>query len=366
MRSVEGRLALLCEAAANCRLCPRMATRTKVLSAANGDPHSRVLFVAEAPGRLGADRTAVPLCGDASGRLFEELLSGAGWRRDEVFITNALLCNPRSEKGNNDRPSGEELTNCSAYLQATLDLVDPDVVVALGGVALSALELIAPHGLSLRDDAAELHPWHGRQLVPLYHPAPRARVHRSPIHQRADFADLATYVDPKRGLKQRRPRTKPPELSHGSPLERLMVAVVSLLGSTSYFRLTKLLYFADLRATTQLGRSLTGQLYLRAQEGPWSPGLRDALARLRGHEVVCSGRGPSLTLRPGPQPRFAAELDEQALEILAEVLARYSARSEAELKTAAYLTPPMREMLVREQRGERTRGQPLQLDANRD
>ena len=79
----------------NCKKCPRMCGRTKVLSKKNGNINSKVMFIAEAPGRHGADRTGVPLDGDKTGDNFEELLKHIGWKREDVFITNAVLCNPQ-------------------------------------------------------------------------------------------------------------------------------------------------------------------------------------------------------------------------------------------------------------------------------
>ena len=58
-----------------------------------------MLFVAEAPGRLGADRTGIPLYGDRTGENFQTLLGNIGWKREQVFITNAVLCNPKQETG---------------------------------------------------------------------------------------------------------------------------------------------------------------------------------------------------------------------------------------------------------------------------
>src|SRR3954447_6489609 len=87
--------ARLVEEARACQVCPRMTGRTRLLGPANGLLTARVYFVAEAPGRLGGDRTAIPLCGDQSGRNFERLLVEAGLERSEIFVTNAVLCNPR-------------------------------------------------------------------------------------------------------------------------------------------------------------------------------------------------------------------------------------------------------------------------------
>jgi uracil-DNA glycosylase family 4 len=65
-----------------------------VLAGSNGPLKARVMFIGEAPGRLGAARTGVPFTSDQSGLRFQRLLAAAGLRREEVFLTNALLCNP--------------------------------------------------------------------------------------------------------------------------------------------------------------------------------------------------------------------------------------------------------------------------------
>jgi uracil-DNA glycosylase family 4 len=177
-----------------CRLCPRMEGRRRVLGPGNGPLDTRVLFVAEAPGRLGGDRTGVPLVSDQSGRNFTRLLEGIGWRREDVFVSNAVLCNPRDAGGRNDTPTSAEMHNCSAHLRDLLDLLDSPYVVALGRTALSALALIAPHQADLRRHVATPLPWAGRILVPLYHPGPRAQLHRTFTQQQADFVQLRTIV----------------------------------------------------------------------------------------------------------------------------------------------------------------------------
>src|SRR3954465_5669732 len=104
----------------SCRRCPTMEGRRRVLGPANGRLDARVLFVAEAPGRLGGDRTGVPLTSDQTGRNFAGLLAGARPRRGEVFVTNAVLCNPRCPRGLNRPPAPAELVNCRPHLAATL------------------------------------------------------------------------------------------------------------------------------------------------------------------------------------------------------------------------------------------------------
>jgi DNA polymerase len=75
-----------------------MCNRRKVLSANNGNLNSKVVFIAEAPGRLGAECTGIPLYGDKTGENFEMLLGNIGWKREDVFITNSILCNPQDER----------------------------------------------------------------------------------------------------------------------------------------------------------------------------------------------------------------------------------------------------------------------------
>lgn len=101
MKSKQLRFADLVERVRHCTLCPRMAQRTRVLGPPNGNLDSSVVFIAEAPGRLGADKFGIPLFGDETGRNFEWLISKAGINRDEIFITNAVLCNPRAADGKN-------------------------------------------------------------------------------------------------------------------------------------------------------------------------------------------------------------------------------------------------------------------------
>lgn len=177
-----------------CRTCERMADCRAVLSRANGQPTARILFVAEAPGRLGGARTGVPLSGDQSGRNFGQLLAAAGLERREVFITNAVLCNPRDARGRNAAPTMREIRNCSPFLRRTIELVDPAFVIALGVVALKALSLIAPHAVELRRDVAKPVRWDDRMLIGMYHPSPRAQLHRSLARQCEDFASLRSLL----------------------------------------------------------------------------------------------------------------------------------------------------------------------------
>jgi uracil-DNA glycosylase family 4 len=184
---------LLVDEVKACQVCPRMVGRTRVLGPANGPLTARICFVAEAPGRLGGDRTAIPLSGDQSGRNFERLLAEAGLDRSAIFVTNAVLCNPRVGNSNAP-PSTREIEHCSRFLIATLELVQPAAVVALGAVALKALGRVEPHELALAKDVGRASRWRDRWLIPLYHPGPRAQLWRSFAQQAEDFRRLGAFL----------------------------------------------------------------------------------------------------------------------------------------------------------------------------
>ncbi len=181
-----------------CRQCPRMEGRRRVLSPANGPLTARVLFIAEAPGRLGGEKGGIPLTGDASGRNFGRYLVAAGLRRGDVFVTNAALCNPQTPRGTNAPPSPAELRRCSPFLLRTLDVVRPRLIVTLGSKALAALALIVPHAVSLREHAATPTVWNGYTLFPLYHPSPQVAVSptgRKHSQQEDDYRALRRLLD---------------------------------------------------------------------------------------------------------------------------------------------------------------------------
>ena len=177
-----------------CHICPRMEGRTRVFGSANGNIQAQVLFIAEAPGRLGADHWGIPLFADQTGRNFEALLRAASLERSSVFITNAVLCNPRDEHGRNATPTIREVYNCSAHLCATIEIIQPRYVVTLGRIALQALKAVAIHEAVLVRDVGRPLRWNGRWLIPLYHPSPRACIHRSLQLQVEDYRRLGELV----------------------------------------------------------------------------------------------------------------------------------------------------------------------------
>jgi uracil-DNA glycosylase family 4 len=177
-----------------CRLCPTMEGRRRVLGEPNGPPHAPAMFIAEAPGRLGGELSGRPLVDDASGRHFTALLVEGGIRREEVFITNSVLCNPQDVAGRNRKPSSSELENCRGWLAHQIAEVDPAVVLTLGSTALAALAGIESHNFRLRSHVRQPLPWAGRTLIPLYHPSPLTRPSRSDATHSEDYRWLGEYL----------------------------------------------------------------------------------------------------------------------------------------------------------------------------
>ena len=181
--------------AAVCSKCERMCDRQAVLSKLNGSLTPKIMFIAEAPGRNGADRTRIPFHGDASGETFEKLLASIKLSREEIFITNTVLCSPRKPSGANDKPTKTEIRNCSDFLRRTIEVINPPIIATLGAVALDALKLIAPHEFTLKESAAKILNWNGHQLVPLYHPSPQVLITaRRLSEQLQDFEVLGREI----------------------------------------------------------------------------------------------------------------------------------------------------------------------------
>ena len=177
-----------------CRLCPAMSDLPAILSSKNGSIHTDLLFVAEAPGRFGSGRTGIPFHGDRSGDNFEQLLNHVGLKRKDIFITNAVLCNPL-KNGNNRRPTIKEIDNCTSFLENLINLITPKIISTLGGVGLEAINRIFSVSYKLADVVASPLPIGKFILFPLYHPSPRViYTRRSLDHQKKDFEKLLTNL----------------------------------------------------------------------------------------------------------------------------------------------------------------------------
>jgi uracil-DNA glycosylase family 4 len=201
MPSKQQLLGQLSKEASKCIICPRMADQSAVLSSLNGSVNAKVFFLAEAPGRFGAGRTGIPFSGDRSSENFEELIAHIGLKRKDVFITNAVLCNPLAN-GNNSRPTAAEIKNCSNFLQEQLDLVRPEIVATLGSVGLDALNRLTGSKLKLKEVVAK--PQFSDKFIhlPLYHPSPRVtNWQRTMTLQKRDFRKILDLLKSQKKTK---------------------------------------------------------------------------------------------------------------------------------------------------------------------
>ena len=106
-----------------------------------GNPHARLVFVGEAPGQE-EERLGMPFVGPA-GELLNKSLTAMGLARKDVYITNVVKYRPATgeaaQGSANRKPSPEEIAACLPTLKQELAILQPEVLVALGGSALAAL-----------------------------------------------------------------------------------------------------------------------------------------------------------------------------------------------------------------------------------
>ncbi|MFA6244926.1 MAG: uracil-DNA glycosylase, partial [Candidatus Hydrogenedentales bacterium] len=296
-----------------------------------------------------ADQTQIPFHGDAAGHNFEALLGFAGISREDIFVTNAVLCNPRNDQGNNATPLPSEIENCGDFLKRQIELVKPKIVVTLGATALKAVASVELHHLSLKDAVRSALPWFGRLLIPLYHPGQRAMIHRSQANQRSDYQFVAETIRSLGGRKAR---------SATATRADVLAACRYILrrrGEISYFELHKLAYLAEYLHVKTTGERMTRAFFIRQKDGPYCVDL--SLPRLKKADahLAVSSKNHKLLVRLGVQAEpglFEAARedvpDARVRQTLEDVISRYRYPTDAELKRAVYLTAPMRMMLRRE------------------
>ena len=167
----------LAERVAKCTRCALHEGRTQTVFGV-GARNASWMIIGEAPGAE-EDRRGEPFVGRA-GALLDEILRAAGFERDEVYIANTVKCRPPG----NRNPKAEEAAACRAYLERQIELVNPDLILALGKVAAqNLLASDAPVG-QLR---GKLHRFGDIPLVVTYHPA---YLLRSPAEKRRVWQDL--------------------------------------------------------------------------------------------------------------------------------------------------------------------------------
>ena len=163
--------------ASTCTKCRLAETRTQVVFGV-GDPNADLLFVGEAPG-MHEDRQGEPFVG-AAGQLLTRMLAGISMTREQVYIANVLKCRP---PGNRD-PQEDEIETCTPWLVEQISLIQPDVIVTLGNFATKFV-LQTQQGITRM--RGSVYPWHGRKVIPTFHPA---AILRGGGEKSRQFADL--------------------------------------------------------------------------------------------------------------------------------------------------------------------------------
>jgi uracil-DNA glycosylase family 4 len=333
-----------------CRKCERMDESQRVIGRASGNLNVPMMFIGEAPGRLGADASAIPFHGDRAGENFESLIEQVGIGRQHFFITNAVLCNPKDERGNNATPGKMEVQNCSGFLKRQIDLVDPAIVITLGAQALAALSLIDKHDINLAAGVRKKWDWYGRLLLPLYHPGQRAMLHRSFLNQLADYRFVAETF---RKLTKTRKANSSISPSSKHAVE-VVLGLLQACGPLSYFALHKLFYLLEYEYSRREGRRFSSCYIIRQKDGPYVVELNIKKLRKALPELQVRFDNDVMSLSLPDQMSLLAETQNVSLfkapfrSVFDDVTKRYGSKSDSDLKRIVYLTSPMRKILRRE------------------
>lgn len=156
-----GDLQSLASALTSCARC-RLSEKRKMVVFGEGNPDARVMFIGEGPGAE-EDRTGRPFVGQA-GQLLNRMILAMGFARDDTYIANVVKCRP---PGNRD-PKDDEIIACSGFLDRQIELIRPDVIVALGRFAANRLTGTDKTLGVLRGKWSH---YKGVPLVATYHPA---------------------------------------------------------------------------------------------------------------------------------------------------------------------------------------------------
>jgi uracil-DNA glycosylase len=166
----------------DCTRCPLAYAGRHTIVFADGDPNARLMFVGEGPG-ADEDATGLPFVGKA-GQLLNNMIAAMGLKREEVYIANIVKCRPPG----NRVPEPVEANTCSQFLLKQMDVVRPEVVVALGATAATYLLGVKQSLSSLR---GRWHKCRGAKLRVTYHPA---FLLRDPNQKGEAWKDLQTVM----------------------------------------------------------------------------------------------------------------------------------------------------------------------------
>jgi DNA polymerase len=168
-----------------CRKCDLGSLRTNAVPG-EGKPNARIMFVGEGPG-ADEDAQGRPFVGRA-GKLLDKVIAAMGLKRSDVYIANILKCRPPENRD----PRAEEIINCFPYLQRQIELINPDIIVALGAPAARTLLNTNKSIGQLRGQFHEYYAGLGSppiKLMPTYHTAYLLRNY-SPENRKRVWEDM--------------------------------------------------------------------------------------------------------------------------------------------------------------------------------
>jgi uracil-DNA glycosylase family 4 len=151
-----------------CVKCSNLAASRLNVVFGVGDINAAIMFVGEAPG-ADEDARGEPFVG-AAGQLLTRIIQTMGLSRETVYIANILKCRPDTpgESSGNRKPTPDEMKTCIPYLHSQIDLIQPKVLVALGGTAVEGV-LGKTEGITrLR---GKWQTYRGIPLMPTFHPS---------------------------------------------------------------------------------------------------------------------------------------------------------------------------------------------------
>ena len=176
--SGEEGLAPLRKRCSNCTKCDLSKTRTNVVFGEGNCEQPDICFVGEAPGH-NEDEQGAPFVG-RSGEMLTKIIEAMRYRRDEVYVCNAVACRPPG----NRPPEKHELASCNEFLLGQIRAVRPKVIVALGASAVASM---TGSKKVIRDLRGKWLEWEGIPVMPTYHPS-------SLIKQQADGKEMKKFV----------------------------------------------------------------------------------------------------------------------------------------------------------------------------
>ncbi len=175
----------IAEEVRQCCQCDLGSSRTNAVPG-EGSPNARILFVGEAPG-ADEDAQGRPFVGRA-GQFLDKIIAAMGLSRSDVWIGNILKCRPPENRD----PRPEEMISCLPFLQRQIEIIKPDIIVALGAHAARMLLNTNKSIGQLRGQFMEYYAGIGSRPIKLlatYHPAYLLRNY-SPENRKAVWEDM--------------------------------------------------------------------------------------------------------------------------------------------------------------------------------